>query len=270
MLKILLPTDFSSSSYNAILYALNMLKGFEVEFEVLHVIFQEDEKDGALIELSDHAEKQFALLKSDLVKDHAPIPANFTFHIAHGFQVSHIIHEYADRHNKDMIIVGARGELNSEQVILGGRTCELITISEIPVLSIPKSASFKKIRNTIYATDLTDIDFEAGELIAFARLFNASVHFVHVFPQLLGTTLFNPTYITNDLIKKFSYANITFDAIMNNDVEQALTDFIDEKKPDIVAMFTHKRNLLEQFFNKSITKSIAFQVSTPLFTFKKR
>lgn len=86
---------------------------------------------------------------------------------------------------------------------------------------------------------------------------------------MLGTTRFKPEHITNDLVKKFNYPNISFDAIMNNEVEKALVDFIVLKQPEIVALFTHKRNIIEQLFYHSVTKELSFRIDTPIFTFKK-
>lgn len=271
MLKVLLPTDFSPSSYNAVVYALNLFKGFDVEFDLYHVVFYDGE-NGNDRDLKDHyenAQRQTDHLITELKKDHNNILANFSTHFDHGIRISQIINDYALHHKKDMVVMGARGERDSDDLLLGGRTNELIAASNIPVLSIPKNTSFKTIRNIMYATDLTDVDFEAKELIAFAKLFHSSVHFVHVFPELLGTTRFNPDHITSDLSKKFKYPNITFDAIMNNNVEAGLIGFMEEKKPEIVALFTHKRMLLERLFTKSTTKKLAFQVSIPLFAFKK-
>ena len=168
-----------------------------------------------------------------------------------------------------MLIIGATGEIYSNHNLLSERTIELISLTKIPVLSIPKNTTYKKISDIIYATDLSDIDFEAGELIAFAKLFDASVHFVHIFPEILGTTTFNPVHISNDLVKKFKYPKISFDAIMNNDVEKSLIEFIDKKKPSIVAVFTHKRKIIEQIFYNSVSKEVSLRIDIPIFTFKK-
>lgn len=269
MFKVLLPTDFSNTSQNAIVYALEMFKGFEVDFDLLHVIFYEDEDANELKDLKKNATHEFELLKNKLEKNNIEIPKHFSFHIEHGNHISQMIDNYANDHKKDLLIIGATGEIFSNHHLLSERTIELISVTKIPVLSIPNNTSYKKINDIIYATDLSDIDFEARELIAFAKLFDAFVHFVHVFPEMLGTTRFNPDHITNDLIKKFKYPNITFDAIMNNEVEKSLVDFIKEKKPAIVAVFTHKRNIIEQLFYNSVSKEVSIKIDIPIFTFKK-
>jgi len=269
MLKVLLPTDFSSTSHNAIVYALNMFDGFDIDIELLHVIFYDGEDEEIIKNFKKTALKQFETLKSDLQKQKIRIPKEFNFHITHGVEVSKIIDDYASSHKIEMLIIGATGEIYSTSHLLSERTIELISLTTIPVLSIPKNTKYNKITDIIYATDLSDIDFEAGELIAFAKLFDAAVHFVHVFPEMLGTTKFNPVHISNDLIKKFKYPNITFDAIMDNDVEKSLIEFIDKKKPSIVAMFTHKRKIIEQLFYNSVSKEVSYNIDAPIFTFKK-
>ena len=268
-LKVLLPTDFSTTSHNAIVYAFSMFKGLDVEVDLLHVIHDDGEDPVQLKEITSTASHQFELLKDALYKKGIEVPQHISFNITHGTNISQIIDEYVFEHQNDLLILGATGEISSSKHLLSERTIELISLTKIPVLSIPKNSAFKKIKDIIYATDLSDIDFEARELIAFARVFDATVHFVHVFPEMLGTTRFKPEHITNDLVKKFNYPKISFDAIMNNEVEKALVDFIVLKQPEIVALFTHKRNIIEQLFYHSVTKELSIRIDTPIFTFKK-
>ena len=69
MFKVLLPTDFSNTSQNAIVYALEMFKGFEVDFDLLHVIFYEGEEANDLKDLKKNATHEFELLKNKLEKN---------------------------------------------------------------------------------------------------------------------------------------------------------------------------------------------------------
>jgi nucleotide-binding universal stress UspA family protein len=271
MLRVLLPTDFSKASLNAIVYAFKLFEGKQVWFDVLHII-PEHEGEGTenITEQIHEAKLHFEAMKHKVVTCHKlSLPSQLQLHIISDVSVSAKIGKYALAQQMDMVVMGSTGIGNHEDHLFGSVTLSVIAELEKPVLSIPKQSQYKKLQKIVYATDLNDIDFEAKELMAFAKLFNVAVHFVHVFPEVISATRFNPAHISHDLTRKYNYPHITFDAIMNNDVENGLLQFIETHQPDIVAMFTRKRNTYEQLVDKSITRKVALGSAAPIFAFRK-
>jgi nucleotide-binding universal stress UspA family protein len=270
MLRVLLPTDFSKASLNAIVYAFKLFEGKQVWYDVLHVIVHDEDDEKKLKAQTLEARLCFDAMKQKVGTCHKmKVPEHVYFHAIPDTSVQNCIGLYAEERQLDLIITGSTGAGNHPDHLFGSTTLSLIAEVQKPILSIPKLSAFRHLRTIVYATDLNDIDFEAMELMAFAKLFKASVRFVHVFPEVISATRFNPAHISHDLTRKFNYPDITFDAIMNNDVEQGLLQFIGAHQPDIVAMFTRKRNTYEQLVDKSITRKVALGSAVPIFAFRK-
>ena len=270
MLRVLLPTDFSNASFNALIYAFRLFEGKQVSYDVLHILPYNEENPELLRKQTLDAKLYFDQMKQQAQDSYkTTIPEHLYFHSIPDTSVPTRIGLYAEEHQIDLVILGSTGMTNHTDHLFGSNTLSVIAEVHKPILSIPKQSFYKKPETIVYATDLHDIDFEAKELITFAKLFDASVHFVHVFPEVISATRFNPAHISHDLTRKFSYPHITFDAIMNNDVEKGLLQFIENHQPDIVAMFTRKRNTYEQLVDKSTTRNIALETAVPIFAFRK-
>ena len=64
---------------------------------------------------------------------------------------------------------------------VGGTTKRIVNKTKCPVLIVPEGSIFKKIDKIAFGTDFSLDDFEViGNLLAFAKHFNASVTAVHV------------------------------------------------------------------------------------------
>jgi nucleotide-binding universal stress UspA family protein len=140
----------------------------------------------------------------------------------------------------------------------------------IPILFVPAAAEPQTPRSIIFATDLTDLDREIKEVIAFARFFSAKVHVLHIYPEILSPDTFDEERTQLDLIAKTDYEHVTFNAVMDSDIIQGINRFIEAENPDMLAMFTYKTGILEYLFNESITEELAAHASKPLLVLRKK
>jgi len=58
-----------------------------------------------------------------------------------------------------------------------------------------------------------------------------------------------------------------FDLIVNKNVISGIEKYIVEKEIDILAVTTHKRNLITSFLRPSIAKELLFEIHIPLLVF---
>ena len=70
-----------------------------------------------------------------------------------------------------------------------------------------------------------------------------------------------------ELEKKRKEIKITSTHLAGSEFEDTLKEYIDKHKIDVLVMVTRKINLLEQIFNLSITRSIAYKNTAPLMAF---
>ena len=58
-----------------------------------------------------------------------------------------------------------------------------------------------------------------------------------------------------------------FDLIKNPNLVKGIEKYITEKDIDILAVTTHKRNLITSLLKPSITKELVFEINIPLLVF---
>ncbi|MCB0756428.1 MAG: universal stress protein, partial [Flavobacteriales bacterium] len=181
-----------------------------------------------------------------------------------------ILDSYAEKHDVDMIVMGTKGETVVKNRIFGSVASGVLEHVSCPTLFVPANAELNQPQNIAFATDLTNIDEEIQELIAFAQFFNATINVVHVYPDLIDPSTFDEESTKLELIAKTSYPNITFNAVMDDDIIAGLDTYVESDRPDLIAMFTYKSGVLEYLFNESQTEKMAMHSHTPLLIMRKK
>ena len=109
---------------------------------------------------------------------------------------------------------------------------------------------------------------EVKILIQFAKLFNASIHILHIVSTDSKKKI-DQLKIKNKLISKYNYPHITFHISVNDNVTEAIDEYVADAKADLLAMFTHKPTFFEKLLGKSVTREMAFHGWIPLLAIKK-
>jgi nucleotide-binding universal stress UspA family protein len=170
----------------------------------------------------------------------------------------------------DLIIVGSRAAVPSNSWF-GTFTSTLIGKSTIPVMAIPEEAVYKKskLKNLMYATNFDKSDGTAiRKLLSIAAPLDSQIYIVHI-----DVTDHNP-FINFDLAHfREKYAGnignikMIFDLIVNEDIIKGMENYIAEKKIDVLAVTTHKRNIITSFIKPSITRELLIRIPVPLLVF---
>jgi nucleotide-binding universal stress UspA family protein len=271
-LKIVLLTDFSPLSKMAMQYALKMASKLEAEFTILNAVRVDGVPKSNLrwkqIEksLMSVAEEEGAKLLQEL-KTKTSSPIGFKAVRAH--TVSDMIKRYAAKNYTNLVVMGSRGASQLKKVRFGGTTVSVIDSLYSPVLAIPELAQYKEFKHVTYATDLKDIKKELELIIPFAKIFGSFLHVVHVVP-VMDKKVEASKLNAESIIKNTGYTSIDFKLLIDDDVPQAIDQYIKEKKADLLATFTHELSLYEKLFGLSVTRKLAYQGNIPLLAFKRK
>ena len=131
MKRILLPTDFSENSQNAITYALALFKNQECQFHILNIqklseymmddVMASTQGESAYNSIiKDNNVKLKALVKK-LRKTYKLQP--FTFNTLFDFDdFVPAINQAVESHNIDLIIMGTNGATGASEVVFGSNT----------------------------------------------------------------------------------------------------------------------------------------------------
>mgnify|MGYP003339287842 CR=1 FL=1 len=274
MQTILVPTDFSKNANSAFKYALEFAKSLKAKIILLHafespVIYSDIplttvQFDYAM--LHDAAVKKMNNYFRQIQDSLEGVKVELT--VQQGLASARII-ETAHERKADLIVMGATGASAMERVLVGSNANRVIKNAPCMVMAIPPKAKFDGINKIVFTTDLSDENLEhAQSLIPFAKKFGAEILFLTV------ENIFNDEEIEieamNKKIKKFvKYPRMSGFLCADLSVTEGITYFLKEHNVDILAMYTHHRNVFQQLFNKSITKKIALHTTVPLLVIHK-
>jgi len=284
--KILVPVDFSSFSLNAASYATHVAFQKGAELTLIHVYFNPitnpisydhfysfpanvAETLGEIIENAGELMKEFRTKLSNYMVEHGLTDVQVKTEIIGGIAEEAIL-DFAESGNYDLMVVGIHGKDSSDSWF-GSFMTEIINKSGIPVLAIPGNASYKEsmFKKLMYATNFDKSDGLAiRKLIEIAMPLDTHISIVHI-----DETSDNP-FVNYDLahFKDKYVANVgnvemDFDLIVNKNRVRGIEDFILNKEIDIIAVTSHKRNIITSLFKPSLTKELLFRLGIPMLIF---
>ena len=183
MKTIIAPTDFSSISYNACLYAAKMAKDINAELVLLHAM----ELPIAVAEfpvtedLFDEIgmEKELEALKNKLSTETNNKVNIYTKNILGSAEYE--IKELCKIKKPFAVVMGTHSSSLLDRFFLGSTTVYSAKHLHCPVLVIPSNATYKPIKKIALASDLKDIyEIPAQEIETIVKHFNAEFEVFYV------------------------------------------------------------------------------------------
>lgn len=276
MKHILLPTDFSKNSWNAIVYILELLEKEECTFHLLNTYtpvipnsrfmassfqgktLEDGSKENSLKGLKDFLER---IRKTYSNKYH-------TFKIRSSFNLLvEEIRNMIEEEGIDLIVTGTKGASGIEEVFLGSNTVRIIkAIKECPILTIPRNFKYVKPQEIVFATDFKRYysKSELVPLIELARSFKATIRVVYVQDQIKALTEIQQ-FNLNILRKYFKGIDHYIHTVSElNTVSKTLEVFADELDIHLLAMLNYQHSYMERMTREPVVKSMAFHTQVPL------
>ncbi|QBZ99064.1 universal stress protein [Flavobacterium sangjuense] len=272
MKKILVPLDFSETSENAFVYAIEMAKLYKAELVLLHT-FELPILDSQVIPLnyaemydtlelanSDHFKNEMPKLE-DIAKEHNAEDIVMNHIIMNGDLIS-CIKEVVRQENVDFVVMGTNGASGWFDSFIGTNTSSVISDVSVPVLSVAHDAKYHKIETIGFRTRYKEDEIYAlNEVLTLAKKMNAKVKCLYV-----------KTVDSDFQGEKIEYwesifeneKNLEFFVIPSNDIESTIEDFIANQSIDLLAMVMHKKNFFTQLFTTSTTQKMSLHSKTPI------
>jgi len=273
MKTILVPTDFSKNSDNAIHFALELNSKLKSKVMLFHsyvlpvfasdipVVMPSDD------ELEKVAGKGITSLRERFEKEYPGMMIETK--LSPGYAEDEIVQISAADH-VDLVVMGTQGASGLREVLIGSITAAVMEEVECPVLAIPENAVFKGLNKIVFATDYAYNDFENVErVVDMARKFNAEVILLHISNGEIDKAYeFDAIESFKErMVADSKYDKVTFKLLEYRDVIDGLNMYLDEIKADMLAMSMHHRTFFQKIFNRSKTKRMAFHTHIPLLAF---
>lgn len=272
MKKILLPTDFSTNAWNAIVYTVNYFQNEKCLFYILHTytptFYRVDYMMGGPVN-SAIPDKGVEVAQAGLEKTLRDLRKNLhnknhQFKTISSFNIlTDEIEEVTAREGIDIIAMGTQGATGAKEIFLGTNTVHVIKKAKIPVLAIPNGYAFKEIDSIVFPTDYTTpYDPEAlGFLAEMSKLQKARIIVLNV----------KEDFVLNEKQNAHKKALGAFLKPMDHSFEQvkgelmpnAIHEYVEKHRIGLLAIMNRKHTFLHRLINKSTIDSIGYHSRIP-------
>lgn len=273
MFSVLLPTDFSENSMNAIRYALEFFKYQRTEFYIMHAyrneFYDSDElsssgnADAVFEELKNHSDIELKNLL-EKIEEWAPHD-RFTYQtISVNDTLVAAANAIVDDKNVDLIVMGTKGKSDNRNIIFGSETFQVLKFVKCPVLAIPSNYTNTQPKRILFPTDyLTPYKRRELKLLSvLAKSYRSDIHvlFVSTLKSLSKRQRENQDFLKdalddNDLIIKQE---------MDRNISTNITDYIQNKEMDMLAMVNTQHSFLEDVLFPSTIDKVSLGLTIPL------
>lgn len=276
MKNILLPTDFSENSRNAILYALEFFKGTACSFYILNVHksseFILDDMMAAPTGTSVYQtilkdnKKQLSDFLAPLKELYAAEDYKFLPHVDFD-ALTDSIHQLMEVQPIDLIIMGSNGATGAKEILFGSNTLNVIRNVDAPLLVIPEDTAFKKLDVVLFTgttcQDMNHSNVEALEDIL--KFKKPRLHFLEL-KENQETQAPDSGDWLEDVLDGYPYSSHTLRGIPAPVAVDAAVQLF---QVDMHAMFIERATFLERFFFGNKTAKISYATRVPLLVLHK-
>jgi len=275
MKQIVLLTDFSENSFQAILYAMRFFKNDKVNFHILHI---KDSRGLMLDDLmtSTSGENMDSVLLGNSkknLKDLLEKVNNLNKNSSHKFRTEYIfdtffdaITEYCKKENIEILLMGTTGATGAKQVFLGSTAAKIINKIDIPILAIPEGSVFTPIEKILFSVDykVNYLPVTLHPLIQILKTFVPLVYTLYAdeeFKDFTEKQLLNKTELHN-LLEPF---NVSTHKVTSTPLDQTLSCLLEFLDIDLLIMIKKEKTFLQKIIHSSHIRKVSYHLKTPLF-----
>jgi nucleotide-binding universal stress UspA family protein len=268
MKTLLVATDFSTAAHQAFLYSLDLAHALEARIVLFHAYLPVT-ATGLETPVVPMSLEELERVSMDRLQQHLRAAKDIIrvvveLRCGQGVAAQSIV-EAARATKADLIVAGIKAHGKVFRRIFGSTVTALTTISLLPQLLVPETASYRKPGTLALASDASRAEEAAAleQLSPIGQCFHAKVYVIRlagnelqeVFPMLYGPS--KPAVLTRDIAQPYTIH-------YSKEVVTALHDFVREQQVAILALLPHRPTLLKQLFHKSHTKAMIFTSDIPL------
>jgi nucleotide-binding universal stress UspA family protein len=273
MKYILLPTDFSENSWNAIEYAIHLHKNEVCTFYLLNV-----EGFGNIISETPYIPDSKVLedayinpakvkLKQILKRISYELPTNKNhkfYTIAEYNYFIDSIRKHVKEKKIDLIVMGTKGASGLKEKIVGSNAGDVITKVHCTTLIVPEKARYKALEEIAFPTDFVE-HYNIKTLQPIHEIIKnkeASLRVVHISKKeaVLDVDQKKNKSFLEDFFYNYKYS---FHNLINKNVEDAVQCFVESRNIDMIVMVAKNLNYFQQLLFHSKVEKISYHTKVP-------
>ncbi|MDC6351932.1 universal stress protein [Zeaxanthinibacter sp. PT1] len=272
MMKIILPTDFSENSFNAIRYAIKLFENEEVIFYLMHTYTPAVYRPEYVLEfpgqiglgdvLQQQAQEKLKAAVEKLESEFNNPLHSFIPHEAFNTLVAEIL-EMTVNEGAHMVIMGTQGATGAKEIFLGSNSAHVVKRSTCPVILIPNDFEYEHLTEVLFPTDF-EISYDQHELaplINLVKMHGSSIEVLHI---ATGYPLAPDQKAHKEQLDRvLKEVPHLFHELPPCEIIDGINQFQIKTKVNMLAMIRNKHTFFERLFIDPVIKKLAFHIKIP-------
>ncbi len=275
-MKILVPTDFSTSSYNAFMTAKKFAKASNGTILLLHVVEEPSATFSTTGEsLEDSMEQVYVakLMKKVTEELQALKEANEDVKIEIHRKVGDPFKEIKDLiqwEKADLVVMGEKGVAEMEDFFIGSLTDKVVRASTFPVLTVNQEIDAEKVETLLYATDLEEDHPKLIDLLKkFQKFFDAKLHIVRINTKNNYANDVDTMVQLRKLVDRYEIQNYELKIYNHEDEETGIVFYAEDIQADLIAIGTHHKTGVRRLISGAdLAEEVADHTHRPVLTYR--
>jgi len=269
MRKFIIPIDFSDTAKNAARFAVRMANDIpDCELILFHTFDKVVAgSDGTPISSDPQARMAISMAALENLRSSLPdSTGNDIRCIAMEGPFLNCLDKIVALEKAEMVIMGINGATRLEQVMIGSSTLGAVNQVSCPVMIVPPSASYKKIRTVIYASDMKNVA-STTPINSFRQVLN-TFH-----PKLFVVNVDTEHYV--EITEEYQHEKAKLNELLTGfdpdyafirlfDFADAINNFATDRNADLIITVPRKHSFLGNLFTTSHTKKLAYHSHIPV------
>ncbi len=255
MQTVIVPIDFSQTSFNAAHYAANMYKGRNSIRLILYHFYNHGES-------TEMAQHYLSSLKDEL----SSLVFNIETELESGDNFIESLAAFAHIKGAYLIVMGLTGKTPGEHRFSGSNTLKMTEKNVCPVLIIPEEAVFKNISNILITSELKCVE-ETPSLLAVKRIlqeFRPALHVLHVNSEVYISLTEELKAERDKMAELLAEFKPEFYFMRLYDFHESVDVFSKDKDIDIIVIAPQYHTFFERLFKTQHTKKLIYQSKVPV------
>lgn len=272
MKTILLPTDYSDHSRNAIEYALALFKGSDQRFLLMNAYYMPHAGAVIMTSIEDilrkSSEEEMELFVQELTSAHLDMAERIDHTIVYGDPYIAIQSTLKEHNDIGLIVMGTTGASGIKGILIGSVTAQIVKNAPSAVLAVPFDAEYAPPERIAFASDNSEMErTDLQALLSIAKLHGSIINLFNI--EHDESNVHDPVPVRGG-VRALEGIEHDMRVASNNDLESGILHFVNEHSSDILAMVHHRYGTIEQLFHKSASKQLALHTHLPLLVLREK
>lgn len=270
MKTIVVPTDFSAISLNAVNYAADLACVIGTRLSLMHVVpmpitFGELLTPAeSMTEMTTQGAEQLKQL-AEKMRIRTDGKLEIATELRQGDVVA-AINDYCNSTDTYAVVMGVESTGVFERFLFGGKTFSAMEHLSWPLIIVPPGTNFEGIKKIGLACDLHKVKetVPVDEIKSLLNKFQAEFHVLYISD---GTAdAFNAETIKESLWLRdlLGVLHPTYHFIGGKDIEESINEFAKENAFDFLIIIPRKHTLINKIFQHSYSKNLVLHTQVPV------